>query len=204
MKYFYYTLLIFPLCIQNSIAQSDLVPCSDPGKYIVEDLTQKSTYKNCQRNGMTYWYNDKGKIKSAVNFKDGKENGTYISYYDNGKKKLIVDFVDGQKNGLQQMFYDNGQLGSEVNYVMGKREGIMTDWDEEGYKSSEVFYKNNYKVGIKKYFDHKGNVIQTEEYKMDRNPVMLKLLKDKRKEIMIDLSKYGLMPENAPEEERVR
>jgi flagellar hook-associated protein FlgK len=204
MKYFYYTLLIFPLSIQSTFAQTEQSPCADPGKYIVEDLAQKSTYENCKRNGMTYWYDDKGKVKSSVNFKEGKENGTYISYYDNGKKKLIVDFVDGQKHGLQQMFYDNGQLGSEVNYVMGKREGVMTEWDQEGYKSSEVFYKNNYKVGIKKYFDHKGNVTKTEEYKMDRNPVMQKLLKDKRKEIMIDLSKYGLMPEDAPEEQRVR
>ena len=204
MKYFYYAFLILPLSIQALAAQSSEVPCSNPGKYVVENSAQKSSYENCRRNGMTYWYNDKGEVKSSVNFKDGKENGTYISYHDNGKKKLVVDFVDGQKHGLQQMYYDNGQLGSEVNYVMGKREGVMTEWDQEGYKSSEVFYKNNYKVGIKKYFDHKGNVTKTEEYKMDRNPVMQKLLKDKRKEIMIDLSKYGLMPEDAPEEQRVR
>ncbi len=87
---------------------------------------------------------------------------------------------------------------------MGRREGVMTDWDFEGYKSAEVFYKNNYKVGLKKYFDHKGNVIKTETYKMDRNPVMVKLLKDKRKDILVDLAKYGLVPEDAPKEERFR
>jgi hypothetical protein len=59
-------------------------------------------------------------------------------------------------------------------------------------------------VGLKKYFDHKGKVIRTEEYKMDRNPVMQQLLKDKRKEIMVDLAKYGLMPENTPEEDRLK
>jgi hypothetical protein len=29
---------------------------------------------------------------------------------------------------------------------------------------------------------------------MDRNPVMVKMLKDKREETLIDLEKYGLMP----------
>lgn len=80
----------------------------------------------------------------------------------------------------------------------------MTDWDIEGYKSAEVFYKHNYKVGLKKYYNHAGKVVKTETYKMDRNPVMVKLLKDKRKEILIDLSQYGLVPKDAPLKDRIR
>jgi antitoxin component YwqK of YwqJK toxin-antitoxin module len=171
---------------------------------IIEDNAQKSTYVDGVRQGMTWWYDDKHHIKSQVNFDNGKENGLYTSYYDNGKKKLVVHYVHGQKNGIQKIYYNNGQLGSQVNYVMGRREGIMTEWDDEGFKSSEVFYKNNYKVGIKKYFDHKGKVVFTQEYKMDRNPVMVKLLKDKRKETLIDLAKYGLLPKSTPKKERMR
>lgn len=178
--------------------------CSDPSEYIVKDHAQKSTYKNCKRNGMTYWYTDKGKIKSQVNFIDNKENGLYTSFYDNGATKLVVQYVDGQKDGLQKIFFDNGVLGSTVEYNMGRREGVMKEWDEEGYLYSEVFYKNNYKVGLKKYYDHNGHVIKTETYKMDRNPVIQKLLKDKREEIYIDLSKYGLVPKDAPKEQRLR
>lgn len=176
----------------------------DAKEYIVKDHAQKSTYVDGVRQGMTWWYNDKGKVKSKVNFDHGKENGLYTSYYDNGKEKLVVKYVNGQKHGIQKIYYDNGQLGSEVNYDMGRREGVMTEWDFEGFKSSEVFYKHNYKVGIKKYFDHDGRVIMTEEYKMDRNPVMQKLLKDKRKETLIDLAKYGLMPQDTPEKERLK
>jgi len=171
---------------------------------IVEDHAQKSTYVDGKRNGMTWWYNEKGEIKSKVNFKDGKENGIYTSYYDNGKVKLVVEYVDGQKHNIQKIYYDNGQLGSQVNYNMGRREGLMTEWDYEGFKSSEVFYKHNYKVGIKKYFDHDGKVIFTKEFKMDRNPLMVKLLKDKRKETLIDLAKYGLLPKDTPKEDRFR
>ena len=178
--------------------------CRDPSPYIIEDHAQKSTYKNCVRNGMTYWYKDDGTIKSKVNFTDGKENGLYTSYHTNGKEKIVVNYVDAQKDGVQKIYYDNGQLGSQVNYVMGRREGVMTDWDAEGYKSAEVFYKNNYKVGLKKYFDHKGNVVKTETYKMDRNPVMVKLLKDKCKDILVDLAKYGLVLKDASKEERFR
>ena len=180
------------------------VPCTHPAAYTIKDHAQESRYQNCVRNGMTYWYKDDGSIKSKVNFTDGKENGLYTSYHTNGQKKIVVHYVDGQKDGIQKIYYNNGVLGSQVNYVMGRREGVMTDWDFEGYKSAEVFYKNNYKVGLKKYFDHKGNVIKTETYKMDRNPVMVKLLKDKRKDILVDLAKYGLVPEDAPKEERFR
>jgi len=171
---------------------------------IVKDNTQKSTYVDGLRHGMTWWYNENGKIKSKVNFQKGKENGIYTSYYDNGQKKLVVAYVEGQKHNIQKIYYDNGQLGSEVNYNMGRREGVMTEWDYEGYKSSEVFYKHNYKVGIKKYFNHNGKVTFTQEFKMDRNPVMVKLLKDKRKETLVDLAKYGLLPKNTPEKERLR
>jgi hypothetical protein len=172
--------------------------------YIVKDHAQKSTYVDGKREGMTWWYNDKGAVKSKVNFDNGKENGLYTSYYDNGKIKLTVHYVNGQKHELQKIYYDNGQLGSQVNYIMGRREGVMTEWDSEGFKSSEVFYKRNYKVGLKKYYDHSGKVTMTQEFKMDRNPVMVKLLKDKQKETLIDLAKYGLMPEDTPEKERMR
>ncbi len=170
---------------------------------IIEDNAQKSTYADGVRQGMTWWYDDKHHVKSKVNFDKGKENGIYTSYYDNGNVKLVVEYVNGQKHSIQKMYYNNGQLGSQVNYNMGRREGVMMEWDSEGFKSSEVFYKHNYKVGVKKYFDHNGKVTFTQEFKMDRNPVMIKLLKDKRKETLIDLAKYGLLPENTPEKERL-
>ena len=197
-------LLILLSIISSSLSADTL--CRQTEHYIYEDLAQKSNYENCKRNGMTWWYNleKKGVIKSKVNFVDGKEEGIYTSYHDNGKVKITVNYIHGQKDDVQKIYYDNGQLGEQVTYKNGRREGLSVEWDEEGFKKSEVFYKHNYKVGIKKYFDQKGKVIKTEEYKMDRNPVMLRLLKDKRKEILIDLSKYGLVPKSASKEERMR
>ncbi|MBD3788833.1 MAG: toxin-antitoxin system YwqK family antitoxin [Campylobacterales bacterium] len=190
-----YPILFFLTASMNLlVAETVEVPCKNPQEMILEDAAQKSTYKNCQRNGMTWWFSDSGQIKSEVNFVDGKENGIYTSFHDNGQKKLVVNYTDGQKNGIQKEYYDNGQLGSEVNYVMGRREGIMTEWDYEGHKYSRVYYKNNYQVGIKEYYNPDGGIKFTEEYTMDRNPVVVKILKDKRKEIDIDLDKYGLMP----------
>ena len=192
---------LFTLCCLTTALCSTLLQAKE---YIVEDNAQKSTYVDGVRQGMTWWYNDKHKVKSKVNFKNGKENGVYTSYYDNGKKKLVVEYVNGQKHNIQKIYYDNGKLGSQVNYNMGRREGVMTEWDFKGFKSSEVFYKHNYKVGVKKYFDHHGKVTFTQEFKMDRNPVMVKLLKDKRKETLVDLAKYGLLPKNTPKKERLR
>ncbi len=180
--------------------------CHDPKAYVYEDDAQKSHYKNCKRNGMTYWYHiaKRGVVKSKVNFVDGKEHGVYTSYHDNGQVKLTVNYTNGQKDGLQRVYYDNGQLGEQVTYKKGRREGLFIEWDKDGFKISEVMYKHNYKVGLKKYFDKEGRVIKTQEYKMDRNPVMVHLLKEKRKEVLIDLAKYGLMPKSTPKEERMR
>jgi antitoxin component YwqK of YwqJK toxin-antitoxin module len=180
--------------------------CRDPKPYVYEDHAQKSNYENCKRNGMTWWYNIEKKdvLKSKVNFVDDKEEGVYTSYHDNEKVKLTVNYTHGQKDGVQKVYYDNGQLGEEIKYVKGRRDGLFVEWDIEGFKSSEVMYKNNYKVGLKKYYDHDGKVTRTEEYKMDRNPVVVKFLKDKRKEVLIDLAKYGLMPKSASKEERMR
>lgn len=199
------TLLLGVLSLSTFLLAKDTqFYCTDPKPYVLEDKTQKSNYENCKRNGMTYWFRDNGDIKSQVNFTDGKENGLYTSFYDNNAKKIVVNYKDAQKHGLQKIFYDNGTLGSSVIYEHGRREGLMIEYDIEGYKSSEVFYKNNYKVGLKKYYDHKGNVTHTEEFKMDRNPVVVQMLKDKRKEVLIDLAKYGLMPQDAPKEQRLR
>jgi len=198
------SILILGILALSSSVSADELFCYETEVKIVVDNAQKSTYEHCKRNGMTWWYNEKGDLLSQVNFLNDKEEGIYTSFYDNGKKKIVVNYIQGQKDGIQKIYYDNGQLGSQVTYKMGRREGVMVDWDLEGFKSSEVFYKNNYKVGLKKYFNQQGNVIKTETYKMDRNPLMIKLLKDKRKEILIDLSKYGLVPKDTNESERMR
>lgn len=176
----------------------------DAKEHVIKDTTQNVTYIDGKRQGMMYWYNDKGEIKSQVNFKNDKEHGQYISYYDNGNMKLSVNYIDGHKDGIQKTYFNNGQLGSQINYKRGWREGVMKEWDVEGFKLSEVFYKHHYKVGVKKYYNHKGEVVKTEEYKMDRNPIMIQRLKAKRKETLIDLAKYGLLPKSMPEEERKR
>lgn len=69
---------------------------------VAEDHAQKSTYVDGKRQGMTFWYNDKGTIKSKVNFDHDKENGLYTSYYDNGKIKLTVKYLMGQNMGYKR------------------------------------------------------------------------------------------------------
>lgn len=48
---------------------------------------------------MTWWYNleQKGVVKSKVNFVDDKEEGVYTSYHDNGKVKITINYTHGQK-----------------------------------------------------------------------------------------------------------
>ena len=61
-----------PLLLIGVASLAEELPCRNPKPYIVQDHVTKSTYAHCKRNGMTWWYNDKGGIKSKVNFKNGK------------------------------------------------------------------------------------------------------------------------------------
>jgi antitoxin component YwqK of YwqJK toxin-antitoxin module len=99
---------IFALSLLLSMHLSAQIRCKNPKKHTVHTKALKSTYVNCKREVMTYWYNDKGGIKSKVNFKNGKEECVYTSYHDNGKVKLTVAYVNGQKHGIQKVYYDNG------------------------------------------------------------------------------------------------
>ena len=88
------------LCISSALLFStEVAPvfCKDPSNHIVETPAQKATYENCTRNGMTWWYNTRGAVKSKVNFVNDQEHGIYTSYHDNGEKKLVVNFTHGQK-----------------------------------------------------------------------------------------------------------
>jgi len=67
-------LLLLTLISSSLLLANDTqIFCADPAPYIVVDKTQKAEYKNCKRNGMTYWFKNDGSIKSQVNFIDGKE-----------------------------------------------------------------------------------------------------------------------------------
>jgi len=122
------------------------------------------------------------------------KNGVHKKFYDNGQVRLQVEYVHGQKHHIQNLYYRNGQLSTQVNYIMGKREGLMKEWDINGFKSSEVFYVSNYKVGLKKFFDNTGKVSFIQEFKINRNPLIVELLKDKQEEILMNLAKYDLLP----------
>jgi len=80
-------LILGVLAFGFSLSANELF-CYETEVKIVVDNAQKSTYQNCKRNGMTWWYNEKGDILSKVNFLNGKEEGLYTSFYDNGKKKI--------------------------------------------------------------------------------------------------------------------
>lgn len=80
----------------------------------------------------------------------------------------------------------------------------MSYWyniEKKGVLKSEVNFKDGKENGLYTSYHDNGKIKLTEEYKMDRNPVMLK---DKCKEILVDLAKYGLMPKTATKEERMR
>jgi antitoxin component YwqK of YwqJK toxin-antitoxin module len=143
-----------------------------------------------------------GAIKSQIEYKEntrtetskGIKHGMYKTFYNNGQIKLQVAYLHGKKHHIQNIYYQNGQLSTQVNYILGKREGLMREWDIDGFKSSEVFYVSNYKVGLKKFFDNTGKMSFSQEFKINRNPLIIKLFQDKQEEILMNLSKYDLLP----------
>jgi len=110
-----YLFLLISLPLHSFILAENEFLCKNPEKITVKDNAQKSTYKNCKRNGMTWWYTDTEKMKSQVNFTDDKENGVLGStvLYENGSHEGLI--IDHDKCSLSLQDYRNLRISASIS-----------------------------------------------------------------------------------------
>ncbi len=118
------------------------------------DLIKKITYfntgkveieramKNGKSEGVTRKYDNEGKLKSEINYKNGREDGkSYVFYTSNQDDYSATSYyTNGKLNGDYSETYENGKPKVKGTYTNGSKSGKWT------------YYKNNGKVDREETF----------------------------------------------------
>lgn len=150
-----------------------IVPNKKVKDYYINDVLQFEGYLNSESpdvlNGLTKWYDSKGRLESTKNFLNGKLHGkntyyyssgnpkqerryfkgklsgNYIEYYDIRKRiKLKVHITNQKYNGKFQSFYRNGNIQEIGSFQKGSKNGLFIDY----FENSKKHFKRNYNRGI--------------------------------------------------------
>lgn len=126
------------------------------------DGTIKSeiSVKNGMRNGLTKYYDEKGRLLSTAEYVNDKRQGWVINYNTKNKKITIKAFYKNDlQNGQVIQYYQEGMLFRESNYVNGRVDGIIkTYWPDGKIKAENTFKMGMPAIGLKEY-DKAGKLI---------------------------------------------
>lgn len=82
-------------------------------------------------------YNEKGRLESSFQIKDGMKHGQEWVYYPapEGKEpqpKLCITWVEDQIHGISRTWYPSGSLESEREMYENQKHGISSAWYKDG------------------------------------------------------------------------
>lgn len=77
------------------------------------------------------WHYENGSVKEIGYFKNGQKHGQWFSYDEKGNLISEANYKEGQKDGNWIFYHINGTLHYQVAYSSGKRI-LYTEWDTNG------------------------------------------------------------------------
>lgn len=161
MAKFYY-LLLFLMCSQIIVAQSD---GSFEDYFENGEVKIQGQYKNKQRIGEWKEYHPNGQVSSVYTYDEGKRSKEYTSYFDNGIIRSETILIKGDyvskgyyasgklqyerifNDGYYREYSEDGTLVVESNYADGELDGMWKQYYDSGELLWQVAYKNGYKEG---------------------------------------------------------
>ncbi len=127
------------------------------------DGTIKSeiTLKNGLRNGLTKYYNEKGRLLSTAEYLNDNREGWVINYNtENGKIANKAFYKKDIQEGQVFQYYNEGMLFRESTYVKGRVDGVIkTYWPDGKIKAENIFKMGKPAIGLKEY-DKTGKLIK--------------------------------------------
>ncbi len=124
-------------------------------------LISKELFLNDLKEKQGYYYDNKGKIKRIVRYKNNKKHGLTREFntdsliqavykYHNDfliDREFINQYDDnGLKQGVWRSYYDNDNIRQEENYKDGKLNGYLRKYDNRGQLLESVFYENGVEI----------------------------------------------------------
>jgi len=176
----------------------------------------KELYLDNQKQGLSWYYNNKGEIERIVRYKDGKKQGLTREYI-NGIVQVVYkyhndfmidrEFINqtdnkGLKQGVWREYYDNDNIKTDENYKNGVLNGYYREYSMSGKMLVSKFYENGILVEkgsdeeiiaeVRNEYDSLGNLVASGSY-MNSIPVGThrKYPADKSKVIIEEYSNSG-------------
>ncbi len=119
-------------------------------------LAQLCEIRNGKVEGLIQIFDEKGKLASQYQLKDGKRHGEEILYYPGGQSpKLSISWDADTIHGTIKTWYENNQLQSQRDMVRNKRVGSSLAWYRDGTLMLVEEYENDC-LEKGRYFRKKG------------------------------------------------
>ena len=121
-------------------------------------LIDNANFKDGERDGVTeQFYNDTGKLRVSVNYKNGVLEGEFKAYYPNGNLQGEVNYVNGEMNGDFKEYHENKKIRLSGSYKNSLQEGEWKSYLEDGTLESIINYKDGELHGLKEDYYKNGN-----------------------------------------------
>lgn len=122
-------------------------------------LIDNANFKDGQRHGVAEeYYNDTGKLRALINYKNGTFDGEFKSYYPNGNIQIEANYKNGVIDGAYKEYYDNKSIKIIGNYKESLQDGEWRIYLGNGKLKSLVNYKDGALNGIKEDYYANGNL----------------------------------------------
>lgn len=120
-------------------------------------LISKELYVNGEKNGKSYYYDDKGRLKKTIQFEKNYKHGFEKQYDTLGNINLIIKYSYnniinseklnrrdkfGKKQGIWKTFYGNEKLKTYANYKDDKLNGYYREYNIYGELIKSEYYIN--------------------------------------------------------------
>lgn len=116
-------------------------------------ITKQQRIPQSEKNGPILSYDDKGVLKTKVNYIKGIKNGLSYLYYGDGKTvKLEIPYANGKREGTSKKYYEDGTLYAATTYHNDKLHGIRKLYNSRGKLKAEITYGYGFPgIGLKEY-----------------------------------------------------
>ena len=106
-----------------------------------------------------------GKVNMVASVKNGELHGMSYSYDENGKVIEEITYNKGLKEGPSKTYHKSGALSAELNYKNDKYEGVQKYYYENGKLQAEIPTRKGVIDGVSKLYDENGKLVQQATFK---------------------------------------
>jgi antitoxin component YwqK of YwqJK toxin-antitoxin module len=148
----------------------------------------KELFLDNQKQGLSWYYNNKGETERIVRYKDGRKQGLTREFI-NGMIQVVYkyhndfmidrEFINqtdnkGLKQGVWREYFDNDNIRTEENYKNGVLNGYYREYNQAGKMMVSKFYENGKLIEnnseeeiiaeVKNQYDSLGNLVTSGSY----------------------------------------